>query len=75
MWLAQDHCYECTGEPVALFEDYRDALAFREAFPTTISLVEVDTDELIPAYDSMGYEDWFNARADKALAERSHDCD
>jgi hypothetical protein len=74
MWLAQDHCYECTGEPVALFEDYRDALAFREAFPH-VTLEQVDTWEPLCYDNDRRYEDWFNARADKALAERSHDCD
>lgn len=74
MWLAVDSCYECGGETVAAFENKQDAESFRRAFPW-LRVDEVDTDELLVHDDTFGYQKWFNERADRALQERSHDCD
>lgn len=74
LWIVTDTCYECSGEPVAVFDTEKDARSLCHAFPW-LTWEDIETEELIPLYDTHSYEDWFNARADRALKERANDCD
>lgn len=76
LWVVQDSCFECGGQPVAVFDTEKDAESLCRAFPW-LTWNDVETEELIPMYDTHGYEDWFNSRADRALRKRAaeRDCD
>lgn len=75
LWLVVDNCSECGMEAVAVFDRKKDAQSLCHAFGW-LDWIEIDTEELI-LYSSQGhrYEEWFNQRADRALQQRSHDCD
>lgn len=74
LWIVRDTCYECNGQPVAVFDNEEDADSLCNAF-TGLSWEEVETEELL-TYKHDRYESWFNDRADRALRERAtRDCD
>lgn len=73
LWIVVDHCRECGGEPIAVFDNEKDARSLCHAYPW-LTWFEIDTEELIgQEHQYEGYEEWFNKRADRALRER--DCD
>lgn len=75
LWIVTDTCYECGGQPVAVFDTEKDARSLCHAF-TWLTWDDIETEELIyTSYDNR-YEAWFNSRADRELKERAErDCD